>query len=72
MHCAPGFTRGQQASLKQRKAGEGMFWAIALILLVLWALGFFAFSIGTPLIHVLIVIALVVVIWRLATRRRIT
>ncbi|MFO7638380.1 MAG: lmo0937 family membrane protein [bacterium] len=46
-----------------------MFWTIALILLVLWALGFFAFSISTPFIHVLVVIALVLVIWRLATRR---
>lgn len=68
-HCTPGFTREQQASLTQRKAGEGMFWTIALILLVLWALGFFAFSISTPFIHVLVVIALVLVIWRLATRR---
>jgi hypothetical protein len=48
-----------------------MFWTIALILFVLWALGFFAFHIGGGLIHVLIVIALVLVIWRLVTGRRI-
>ena len=49
-----------------------MFWTIALILLLLWALGFFAVGISTPFIHVLIVVALIVVIWRLATRRRST
>jgi hypothetical protein len=48
-----------------------MFWLIAIVLFVLWALGFFAFHIGTPLIHALIVIALVVVIWRLVTGRRV-
>ena len=48
-----------------------MFWAIALILFVLWALGFFAFHIGGSLIHILIVIALIVVIWRLVTGRRV-
>jgi hypothetical protein len=48
-----------------------MFWAIALILFVLWALGFFAFHIGGGLIHILIVIALIVIVWRLITGRRI-
>ncbi|MFO7651550.1 MAG: lmo0937 family membrane protein [bacterium] len=48
-----------------------MFWTIALILLVLWALGFFAFNISTPFIHLLIVIALIVVVVRLVTRRRV-
>jgi hypothetical protein len=48
-----------------------MFWALAIILLVLWALGFFAFHIGGGLIHVLIVIALIVIVWRLITGRRI-
>jgi len=47
-----------------------MFWTIAIILLVLWALGFFAFHIG-PLIHALIVIALIVIVWRLVTGRRV-
>jgi len=49
-----------------------MFWALAVVLLILWALGFFAFHFGGPLIHVLIVIALVVFIWRLVTARRVT
>ena len=48
-----------------------MFWTIAIILIVLWALGFFAFHIGGGLIHILIVIALIVIIWRLVTGRRV-
>jgi len=48
-----------------------MFWAIVLILFVLWALGFFAFHIGGGLIHALIVIALIIVVWRLITGRRV-
>lgn len=38
-----------------------MLWTIALILLVLWALGFIAFEVG-PVLHLLLVIALIVVI----------
>jgi hypothetical protein len=48
-----------------------MFWLFAIVLLVLWALGFFAFHIGGGLIHALIVIALVIIVWRLITGRRI-
>ena len=48
-----------------------MFWAIVLILFVLWALGFFAFHIGGGLVHALIVIALIIVVWRLITGRRV-
>ncbi len=49
-----------------------LFWLLAIVLLVLWALGFFAFHIGGGLIHILIVIALIVIIWRLVTGRRVT
>jgi hypothetical protein len=48
-----------------------MFWALAIVLLVLWALGFFAFHVGGGLIHILIVIALIVIVWRLVTGRRV-
>ena len=39
-----------------------MLLTLALILLVLWALGFFAFHIAGGLIHLLLVIAVIVVI----------
>ena len=40
-----------------------LFWAIVIILVILWALGFFA-GIGS-LIHILLVIALIIVVYRL-------
>jgi hypothetical protein len=48
-----------------------MLWTIAVILLVLWALGFVAFHVGGGLIHLLLVIALVVIVVRLIQGRRV-
>ena len=39
-----------------------MLLTIAIILLILWALGFFAFHVAGGLIHLLLVIAVIVVI----------
>lgn len=47
-----------------------MLYTLAVILLVLWLLGFFAFHVGGGLIHLLLVIAVVVVIFQLITGRR--
>ena len=47
-----------------------MLWTIAVILLVLWLLGFFAFHIAGGLIHILLVIAVIVVIFQLISGRR--
>jgi hypothetical protein len=47
-----------------------MLWTIALILLILWLLGAFVFPVAGGLIHVLLVIALVVVLYRVITGRR--
>jgi hypothetical protein len=47
-----------------------MLWTIALILLVLWALGFFAFHVAGGLIHLLLVIAVVVFVIQLIQGRR--
>jgi hypothetical protein len=46
-----------------------MLWTIAVILLVLWLLGFFAFHIAGGLIHILLVIAVIVVLVKLFTGR---
>jgi len=46
-----------------------MLWTIAVILLVLWALGFFAFNIGN-LIHILLAVAIVVVLLRVIQGRK--
>jgi hypothetical protein len=48
-----------------------MLEAIIIVLVVLWALGFFAFHVGGSLIHALIVIALIILIVRLLKGRKI-
>jgi len=48
-----------------------MLEAIIVILVVLWALGFFAFHVGGGLIHALIVIALIILIIRLMKGRKV-
>ncbi len=47
-----------------------MLYTIAIVLLVLWALGFVAFHVGGGAIHLLLVIALIVIVYRLLTGRR--
>lgn len=47
-----------------------MLWTLAIILLILWALGFGVFHVAGSLIHVLLVIAVVVVLVRVITGRR--
>jgi len=48
-----------------------MLEAIVIVLVVLWALGFFAFHVGGGLIHALVVIALIILIIRLLKGRKI-
>ena len=48
-----------------------MLWTIAIILLCLWALGAFIMPFGGGLIHILLVIALIVVVYRLLTGRKV-
>jgi hypothetical protein len=47
-----------------------MLWTIVVLLLILWLLGF-AMHVAGGLIHILLVIALVVVVLRLLTGRRV-
>lgn len=46
-----------------------MLWTVAIVLVILWALGLFT-SIGGGLIHVLLVIALVVIVLQVLQGRR--
>jgi hypothetical protein len=48
-----------------------MLTTVAIVLLVLWALGFLGGFVTTSLIHVLLVIALVVIVLRLVSGRRV-
>jgi hypothetical protein len=47
-----------------------MLWTIAVILLVLWLLGFLAFHVTSGLIHNLLVLAIIVGLIQLFTGRR--
>lgn len=47
-----------------------MLWTLAVILFILWLLGFAVFHVAGGLIHLLLVIAIVVVLVRLITGRR--
>jgi hypothetical protein len=59
-------TRRTEHNLSQ---GARMLWTIAIILLILWLLGAFVVNLG-GIVHLLLVIALVVIVYRLVTGRR--
>ena len=47
-----------------------MLWTLAVVFLVLWAMGFVAFHVTTGFIHLLLLGALVVVVLQLVSGRR--
>jgi Family of unknown function (DUF5670) len=47
-----------------------MLWTLAVVLFILWALGFLAFHVGGGLIHLLIVGAVILLIIQLVSGRR--
>lgn len=47
-----------------------MLWTIAIVLLILWVLGGFVLHVGGGLIHLLLVIAVIVVLYRVITGRK--
>ena len=48
-----------------------MLLTIAIILLILWALGAFVVHVGGGLIHILLVIGIIVLIWNFIAGRRV-
>ena len=47
-----------------------MFWKIALVLFILWILGFGVFHVAGALIHLLLVVAVIALVYHLITGRR--
>jgi hypothetical protein len=47
-----------------------MLWTIAVIIFILWLLGAFVYPVGGSLIHILLVIAIIVVLYRIITGRK--
>jgi hypothetical protein len=54
-----------------RESAMDTFWTIVIILVILWAVGFFALPGVGALIHLLLVIAVIVIVYRLLTGRHI-
>ncbi len=50
--------------------GVEMLLVIALVLFLMWILGFTAFHVTTGLIHILLVLAVISLVWHLVTGRR--
>ena len=47
-----------------------MLWTLAVILFIAWLLGFGVFNVAGGLIHILLVLAVIVILYRLVTGRR--
>ncbi len=56
-------------NLKQINMGN-LLYTIAVILIIFWAIGFFAYSVGA-IIHILLVIAVIAVLLRLIQGKRV-
>jgi hypothetical protein len=65
------FLIAQTLTILSQKAKESvpMLWTIALVLVVLWALGLIG-NIGGGLVHILLVLAVIVIVVNLLSRRR--
>ncbi|HEY9516137.1 MAG TPA: lmo0937 family membrane protein [Gemmatimonadaceae bacterium] len=46
-----------------------MLWTIAVVLFILWLLGFVVLHVGGGLIHILLILAIIAIVWRLVTGR---
>jgi len=66
------FAFGASRGVGQTVTGrlENMLITLAIVLIILWALGFLAFHVTSGLIHLLLVVALIVIVARLVTGRR--
>lgn len=47
-----------------------MLWALAVILVILWVLGYIVLHVTSAVIHLLLVAAIITIVYRLLTNRR--
>ncbi len=47
-----------------------MLWALAVVFVVLWGMGFLAFHVTTGFIHLLLLMAVVVIVFQFVSGRR--
>jgi hypothetical protein len=62
--------RDDRATRVASTRGGTMIYTLAVILFVAWLLGFGVFHVGGGLIHTLLVLAVIVILWRVITGRR--
>lgn len=48
----------------------GALWGLFVVLVVLWLLGFVVFHVGSFLIHILLILAVIVLVYNLVMRAR--
>lgn len=63
--CAGGWF----ARLFLRTGREAVLWIVAVIVFILWLLGWMVFEIAEGLIHLLLIVALVVILYQVFTGR---
>jgi len=61
---------GDAVGCLEKEKEDSMLYTIAIVLLVLWALGFLAFHVGGGLIHALIVLAVILLLVQMFSGRR--
>lgn len=49
---------------------KNLLYVLAVILIIIWALGSFAYHVGSALIHLLLVVALIAILVNVFKRRR--
>jgi Family of unknown function (DUF5670) len=54
----------------ERNETMNILWALAVVFFVLWILGFAAFHVTSGLIHILLLLAVVAIVFRLVAGRR--
>src|ERR1039457_4235685 len=68
----PGATRRTRPSpTPEEDETMNLLWALAFVFVMLWMVGFFAFHVTSGLVHVLLVLAVVAVVFRLVSGRRV-
>jgi hypothetical protein len=68
-YAGSGQGMGHQRSRKEDKR-MSLLWVVAVVFFVLWLLGFAAFHVTNGLIHILLLLAVIAVVFRLVTGRR--
>jgi hypothetical protein len=61
---------GNAVGCLEKEEVDPMLYTLAIVLLVLWALGFLAFHVGGGLIHALIVLAVILFLVQMFSGRR--